>query len=462
MTTIRTVAAVMLCLSASATLATHDSNTFNEDTLNPPKADERGFTKACEKICVTTFAKNFTTNAFGPFGMLFLPDNSVIVTDPSFNGGQIYHFPNDVADTDGICQTIPPVTAGGHNAPSFVIQTNNRILDLAFSYDGRIFGTADGIVREYQFTGSALVIGKTDPATGVFTPNPAATICVTPPFTFGIGRDPVSGRIYWAGNSQVSFYDPFTDTCGTFHAGAPFANDADGLAWSEKGAFLWVAALNTGVVQFTIGRDSKGIPDGSLGSVTTLCPGFFSGPDGIAKGLPGTCLENYVCPNNNDGTLGRIDLRDPANCQKFLQGGTRGDFVKAHKGWLYATQKASIALVRTPSPALPLFENTPGGGPAGPEELRSFCDNLVLRGCIHNAKCQPLANAIDIIKASPGSVSVNAANMLRAEINQLCTVYTGVRPLSDCDRRLRALIIAIDAFLQSHGFTGNIPATCPI
>jgi hypothetical protein len=433
---IRTMAALgcLLLALAGGLQASHDPNTFNDDTLiNPP---------GCS-LCVTTFAFGFpTANNFSAFGITVLPNKQVLVSNTAIGQNELYLFPNDTADAGG-----PGCPAGpaGFYAPTYALipnfasinPTQRGVIDMVQGFGGRIFATAASDLGPY--TGRLVELTWSG---GTFTTGPmlaggsAGGVGVA-----GAALDPISGRILYVVDSAVHIYDPVTDT----NANLPLAflnthSGLDGLAVKVDPALgvdqLYVADLEGALVRrFNINR-SAGVPV-SATELSTLCAGFAV-PDGIAVGQNGTCLQNKLLVNSNEGKLNIVDdlgLASP-NCSTMVSGGSRGDFVKVGpRGWLYATQSTSIALIR-PSDGTSVFV----------DPLPTSCNNLVLRAQqLASTGCISSLVAGELGLACQGSCTQAAPHLLAA-LGALC----GGAP-SAHDAEKHALAISIAQSLESRG-----------
>ena len=347
-------AALLLCFDPASA--------FNPATLNAPSS--------CN-ICITTFAHGFPTGAnAGPFGIAFLPNGKVLVTDSHSSPlSKLYLFPSDV-DPSTAPPNCPGGTTGGFNAPSFEVPFNRGPfdhfgdVDLCVSFDGRIFATGTNV------SGQGILAELTyDPVANSFTAGAALDTAGT--FAAGMALDHVSGSIFYdAGGNDIRAFNPATNTGLSLFSG-PFTQ-LDGMDVSADGQFLWVADVGSNkVTQFTVVRDASLQPV-SLVSPVTLCTGL-PGADGIARGLSGTCLQNFLFCNTNGGTIAQWDLTTNT-CSTFLSGGTRGDFVKVScKGWLYATQTDNIAIIRQ-ADGSPLFECSNAPAPGSPTPTPTATD----------------------------------------------------------------------------------------
>ena len=125
-------------------------------------------------------------------------------------------------------------------------------------------------------------------------------------------------------------------------------------------------------------------------------------------------------------------------CSILISNGSRGDFMKVHNGWLYATQHTSIALLTTNA-----FVNTPGA------ELPT-CEQLTTIGNQLAASCLQGAGGIPAINCS----NPNSAG---GAIQALCAKLSNPHLSPACATQIRALISGI---ARVTGAT--IPAACGI
>lgn len=231
-------------------------------------------------------ADGFTLDNFlsGGSGYTFLgaanlPDGTLAVG--GFGSGQIFKF----ADTNG--QTLANVLA----TKSF-----SGEIDLATA-GGQAYA-ASRILGFFQVANDLTLTH--------ITPNPSALP------TQGLYGNPVGGNLIATSSIGLINLNPLTGT-NTFIVNPP--NLGDGVSVSPDGKTAYVAIFGGAAV---LGYD---IATGNLIFNASNLPG---GPDGTAV-ITGGLFDGDIVVNNNDGTVGLIDILTGLETI-IASGGTRGDF----------------------------------------------------------------------------------------------------------------------------------------
>jgi len=280
-------------------------------------------------------ADGFTLNNFlsGGSGYTFLgaanlPDGTLAVG--GFAGQQIFKF-NDV-NGQTLANAIVTVPFSGE-------------IDLATAG-----GQAYAASRSLGFfqVSNNLTLTK-------ITPNPPATP------TQGIAGNPVTGNLVATSSAGLINLNPITGN-NTFIVNPPSL--ADGVTVSPNGSIAYVAIFGGSAV---LGYD---IATGALVFSASNLPG---GPDGAAV-IIGGALDGDIVVNNNDGTVGLLDVGTKIETI-IASGGTRGDFASPdlNNGSLLLFEDDSVWRLSLAGGGI--GGPGPGGGPSVPEPA-----SLVLLG----------------------------------------------------------------------------------
>jgi hypothetical protein len=253
---------------------------------------------------LTTFLSGYAPAAYGPLAQGILPDGNVI-TGSAFIGnvgmGTIYIF----KDTDN--QTL----SGALSATPYTFTTSNPNYAMA---------TAGGKVYGAQLFGS---VYEQFSSTGAHTAIPGLTATNF----LGMWGDPVNGHIIASANQGLIDINPIA---GTFRVIA--ANPgADGVSISPDGKTVYAEAGGN-ILAY----------DYVSGALLHTYSGNGHAPDGTGV-ISGGKLSGDVVVNNNDGTVGLIDIKTGTETI-IAMGGTRGDFVSPDKsnGTLFLSQTERI------------------------------------------------------------------------------------------------------------------------
>ena len=248
-------------------------------------------------------------------GSANLPDGTIAVG--GFAGGQIYKF-NDVNN-----QTL---------ANSLASTSFSGEIDLA-----NVGGQAYAASRSLGFFHVSNNLTLTHITT---TPN------ATP--TQGLAGNPVSGNLIATTNIGLINLNPATGA-NTFIVNPP--NLGDGVSVSPDGTTAYVAIFGGAAVRgYNI----------LTGAETFAATGLPGGPDGTAV-IVGGALNGSIVVNNNDGTVGLLDVTTGIETI-IASGGTRGDFASPdlNNGSLFVFLDDSVWRLSLPGAVI-------GGPPAVPE-----------------------------------------------------------------------------------------------
>ena len=255
---------------------------------------------------LSTFVSGYNAG-YGPLAQGVLP-NGKIITGSAFDQ-KIYVFD----DVDG--QTL----GSAISATPYACQTGNCNYAMATA-GGQVYGAQafGGIYEKFAANGTRTPIPNLQ-AAGLFG-------------HLGVWGNPSNGHLIAASNQGLVEIDP---VAGTFRIinGSLFP---DGVSVSPDGSTAYVE--NGGAIQ------AYRISDGALLHT------YFTGhaPDGTGV-ITGGIFDGDVIVNNNDGTVGLLDIHladgDPAQFTIIASGGTRGDFVSPdlNNGTLFISQNEQVA-----------------------------------------------------------------------------------------------------------------------
>lgn len=256
---------------------------------------------------LSTFLSGYTPAEYGPLAQGILPDGNVI-TGSAFVGtpgvGTIYIF----KDTDN--QTL----SSALSAKTYAYTTSNPQYAMATA-GGQVYGAQafGGIYQHFDNAG---------------TPTAIAGLPSNLVSYLGMWGDPVNGHIVSSSNQGIVDINPLTGTVRVIYA----AGDCcDGVTVSPNGKTVYAES----------GGNILAI-DYATGTVLTTYSGNGHAPDGTGV-ISGGKLSGDIVVNNNDGTVGLIDVKTGTETI-IAMGGTRGDFVSpdTSNGTLFLSQAERI------------------------------------------------------------------------------------------------------------------------
>ncbi|NCT82535.1 MAG: hypothetical protein GXC94_05285 [Comamonadaceae bacterium] len=270
---------------AVAFVPAHAGLTLTADGINA------GFT-------LTTFVSGYNFGNYGPLSQAVLPNGNVVTG--SVGSGQVYVF----KDVDN--QTLSDALV----AKPYSCETGNCNFAMATvggqAYGGQLFG---GLFYHFANDGSYVPIG-----------GPTGTDLRD---YLGIWGS-VNGKLIASTNRGLAEIDPLTGNYRIINASL----FPDGVSVSPDGKVAYVE--NGGIIQ------SYDIATGAL--IRSYFSTAGHGADGTGV-ITGGLYNGDVIVNNNDGTLGLLDV-DTDTMLIIASGGTRGDFTSAdtNNGTLFISQ----------------------------------------------------------------------------------------------------------------------------
>jgi len=244
---------------------------------------------------LTTFLSGYGPAAYGPLAQGILPDGNVI-TGSAFIGnvgmGTIYIF----KDTDN--QTL----SSALSATPYTFTTGNPQYAIATA-GGQVYGAQafGGVYEHFDNSGAH---------------TPIAGLPSTLRSDLGMWGDVVNGHIVSSSNEGLVDINPLT---GAVRVIVASPNCCDGVTISTDGKIVY-AESGGNILAFSY----------ATGAVLNTYSGGGHGPDGTGV-ISGGKLSGDVVVNNNDGTVGLIDIKTGTEAI-IAMGGTRGDFVSPDKG----------------------------------------------------------------------------------------------------------------------------------
>ena len=258
---------------------------------------------------LTTFISGYGPAAYGPLAQGILPDGNVL-TGSAFVGtpgqGTIYIF----NDTDN--QTL----SSALSATPYAFTTGNPQYAMATA-GGQVYGAQafGGIYEHFDNSGAR---------------TPIAGLPGNLRSDLGMWGDVANGHIVSSSNEGLVDINPLTGTVRVIVA-AP--NCCDGVTVSPDGKTVY-AESGGNILAF----------DYTTGALLHTYSGGGHGPDGTGV-IYGGKLSGDVVVNNNDGTVGLLDIKGGTGTETIIAtGGTRGDFVSpdTSNGTLFLSQTERI------------------------------------------------------------------------------------------------------------------------
>ncbi|HEY2409605.1 MAG TPA: hypothetical protein VGI10_26555 [Polyangiaceae bacterium] len=381
----------------------------------------------------------------GILGIATLPDGTVRT---GMNGGGLWSYtsPSSCPASPLTMTNLDPTSA--NTAPP-----NGPVLDLLVNLQNQLFAT-----RAYS------QVARINPANGATIGSPIPSPNTGGLGALGLALDPVTGDLFFSsrlGATSIVYRIPAScnpsipATCPVTQFGTTtVTSELDGIAWSCDGQRLLGASEETSIVGWTRAGGS-----GTLFS-TTLSNGFGNGSDGLAFGMPGTGLGNFVYTNNNDGSVSEICVKagipEPSLCpvaqapstrSPIVSGsGLRGDFMKVDpKGNLLLSQLDRVTMV-----------SPPRGGLEGGEFIvpgSSSCANFQCALASHPA-CAAQAGISSLANACDPHIA-----------DSFCSTSAACAPVLEAARSLQTAADRIFGFERAADFTlapWSAPATLSV
>jgi hypothetical protein len=256
---------------------------------------------------LTTFVSGYSPAQYGPLAQGILPDGNVI-TGSAFVGnsgmGTIYIF----KDVDN--QTL----GSALSATPYAFTTGNPQYAMATA-GGQVYG-AQAFGGTYEHFDNS---GAHTPIAGL--PSGLSSY-------LGMWGDVANGHIVSSSNEGIIDINPSN---GAVRVIVASPNCCDGVTVSPDGKTVY-AETGGNIVAY----------DYTSGTLLNTYSGGGHGPDGTGV-IAGGKLSGDVVVNNNDGTVGLIDIKTGTETI-IAMGGTRGDFVSpdTSNGTLFLSQDERI------------------------------------------------------------------------------------------------------------------------
>jgi len=256
---------------------------------------------------LTTFVSGYSPAAYGPLAQGILPDGNVI-TGSAFIGnvgmGTIYIFKDTNSQTLGDALSATPYTFTTSNPQSARATAGGQV------YGAQLFG---GIYEHFDNSGAHTPIAGLPSGLTNY---------------LGMWGDTVNGHIVSSSFQGLIDINPLTGAVRTIVSSC---GGCDGVTVSPDGKTVYVAAGGN-IVAY----------DYASGALLNTYSGGGHGPDGTGV-ISGGKLSGDVVVNNNDGTVGLIDIKTGTETI-IATGGTRGDFVSldTSNGTLFLSQTERI------------------------------------------------------------------------------------------------------------------------
>lgn len=278
-----------VALSAALSPAAHAGLTLTTDGINA------GFT-------LSTFVSGYNFGNYGPLSQAVLPNGNIITG--SVGNQQIYVFKDVDNQTLGDAISATPYTCETGNCNFAMATVGGQ------AYGGQLFGG-----QYYHFAND-----------GSYVPIGGATAADLRDY-LGIWGS-VSGKLIASTNHGLAEIDPTTGAYRIINAGL----FPDGVSVSPDGKVAYVE--NAGFIE------SYDIATGALIHKYLSTGGH--GADGTGV-ITGGLYNGDVIVNNNDGTLGLLDVVNDSTLI-IANGGSRGDFTSAdtNNGTLFISQTEQV------------------------------------------------------------------------------------------------------------------------
>jgi hypothetical protein len=253
---------------------------------------------------LTTFLSGYPSEQYGPLSQGILPDGNVVTGSAFPSPGTIYVF----KDTDN--QTLSMALSSA----TYTYTTGNPQYAIATA-GGQVYGAQafGGTYEHFDNTGAHTAIAG--------LPSNLSS-------WLGMWGDPVNGHIVSSSNQGIVDINPLTGTVRVIYA---VGSCCDGVTVSPDGKTVYAeSGGNILAINYT------------TGALLTTYSGNGHSPDGTGV-IAGGKLSGDIVVNNNDGTVGLIDITTGAETI-IATGGTRGDFVSpdTSNGTLFLSQDERI------------------------------------------------------------------------------------------------------------------------
>jgi len=256
---------------------------------------------------LTTFVSGYSPAAYGPLAQGILPDGNVITGSALIGNvgmGTIYIFKD--ADNQTLSSAL--------SAAPYTFTTGNPQYAMATA-GGQVYGAQafGGIYEHFDNSGAH---------------TPVAGLPSTLRSDLGMWGDLANGHIVSSSNEGIVDINPLN---GAVRVIVASPNCCDGVTVSPDGKTVY-AESGGNILAF----------DYASGALLNTFPGGGHGPDGTGV-ISGGKLSGDVVVNNNDGTVGLIDIKTGTETI-IAMGGTRGDFVSPDttNGTLFLSQTERI------------------------------------------------------------------------------------------------------------------------